>query len=321
MTISVELGSSNTKIFDSNNGLVYCEPSVFAVKTKRGKSQVLAYGRNAYDMANELQPDEKLVQPIKNGQIADFDSAKIMLDCILADLVGGKNTRKDVSIIIAVPTCSSKAQKEQFNELFHKLGFYFITIVPQLSATAALLDEDESNSYLVVDIGAGKTEIGLCTINNVVNAISLSLGGELIDLGIYDALKTKYDISVSRREIERIKETVGSLYTSDETTSKIWAQNREDLTNDYYVVSNKDFNGVLVACYDKIIEAISVFINSLDEEYQKDVINTGIFFTGLSCEIIGFEKFFKNKLQTNIYLLDSPATATIEGALQCYINS
>lgn len=320
MTISIELGSSNTKIFDSNKGLVYCEPSVFAVKTKKGKSQVLAYGKNAYDMANELQSDEKLVQPIKNGQIADFESAHIMLDCILTELVGNKNVRNDISVIIAVPTCSTKSQREQFNELFHKLGFYSIKISPQLSATTALLDECDSNPYLVVDIGSGKTEIGVCTTNSVINAISLNLGGELIDLGIYDSLKDKYDISVSRKEIERIKETVGSLYSSDETTSKIWAQDRNDLTNQYYVVSNKDFNKILVACYDKIVEAIVVFINSLDFELQEKILNIGIFFTGLSCEIIGFEKFFRNKLQTNIYLLDSPSTATIEGAVKQFTN-
>ena len=321
MTISMELGSSNTKIFDSNKGLVYCEPSVFAVKMKKGKSQVIAYGKNAYDMVNELQGDEKLIQPIKNGQIADFDSAKIMLDCILCDLVGNKSKRKDVVIILAVPTCSTKSQKEQFNDLLHKLGFYSITIVPQLTATTALLDENINNTYLVVDIGGGKTEIGLCTIKNVVNAISLSLGGELIDLGIYEALKGKYDISVSRREIERIKESVGSLYSTDETTSKIWAQNRSDLTNHFCVVSNKDFNDVLIVCYDKIIEAIMVFLNSLETEYRTSVLETGIFFTGLSCEIIGFEKYFKNKLNTNVFLIDSPSSATVEGALNYYIHS
>ena len=321
MTISMELGSSNTKIFDSNKGLVYCEPSVFAIKIKKGKSQVIAYGKNAYDMVNELQSDEKLIQPIKNGQIADFDSAKIMLDCILSNLIGNKSKRKDVVVILAVPTCSTKSQKEQFNDLMHKLGFYSITIVPQLTATTALLDENIKNTYLVVDIGAGKTEIGLCTIKNVVNAISMTLGGELIDLGIYEAFKGKYNISVSRREIERIKESVGSLYSTDETTSKIWAQNRDDLTSQFYVVSNKDFNDVLIACYDKIIEAIKVFLNSLDDEYRKSVLETGIFFTGLSCEIIGFEKYFRNKLNTNIFLIDSPSSATIEGALSYYIHN
>lgn len=320
MTISLELGSSNTKIFDSNNGLVYCEPSVFAIKLRKGKSQVIAYGKSAYDMCNELQADEKLIQPIKNGQIADFESARIMLDCIFNDLIGNKNKRKDVVIILAVPSCSTKSQREQFNDLLHKLGFYSIMLVPQLTATTALLDENINNTYLVVDIGAGKTEIGLCTIKNVVNAISLSLGGELIDLGIYEALKNKYNISVSRREIERIKETVGSLYTTDETTSKIWAQNRDDLTSHFYIVSNKDFNDVLNICYDKIIEAIKVFLNTLDSEYHQTVIDTGIFFTGLSCEIIGFEKYFKNKLNTNIFLLDSPSSATVEGALNYYVN-
>lgn len=321
MTISIELGSSNTKIFDSKNGLVYCEPSVFAVKFKKGKSQIIAYGKKAYDLGNELQPDEKLIQPIKNGQIADFESAKIMLDCIFNTLIGRRNRRKNVVIVLAIPTCSTQIQREQFKNLFCKLGFYSITLVPQLIATTAILDENINNTYLVVDIGAGKTEIGLCTIKNVINAISMSIGGELIDLGIYEALKNKYNISVSRREIERIKELAGSLYSTDETETKIWAQNRDNLINQFYVISNRDFNDVMCTCYEKIIDAIKVFLNSIDKEYRQSVLETGIFFTGLSCEIIGFEKFFKKELNTNIYLIDSPMTASVEGALKYYKNN
>ena len=320
MTISIELGSSNTKIFEIGKGMVYCEPSVFAVRMKKNKSQVFAYGNKAYNIVKELQVDEKLIQPIKNGQIVDINLAKIMLDCILNDVIGTKIKRKDVDVVIAIPSCSTSKQKDQFVLLMQKLGFVSINLVPQILAIASLLDDNINNPYLIVDIGAGKTEIGLCTIKNIINAISLSIGGELVDLGIYEYLKNKYNFSVSRNEIEKSKKSIGSLFATDDTKCKLMAQKIDDLTSDYFIVSSKDFYDVLSMCYDIIIEGISAFINSLDDEYKKEIFNVGIFFTGLGCDVIGFEKYFKSKLNTNIYILDSPSSVTVEGALKYYMN-
>ena len=141
------------------------------------------------------------------------------------------------------------------------------------------------------------------------------LGGEMVDLSIHEMIKQKFNVSIDRAEIEHLKESIASLYSTDATTIKVLGQNLYDNSWQHYVISSQDIYDAVVVCYDKILEAIKVFLNSLDKEYQDTIYKTGVFFSGLGCEITGFEKYASSKLDMNVYILDSPATAVVEGAL------
>ena len=315
MMISLEFGSSNIKIFDSKNGLIYYEPSMAIVKVNKRKATIVSFGKEAYDLCEQLEEDEKVIQPIKNGFIADFHMAKLLLDKVFDTIIGARKKRKALEVILCVPTCATAYQIDEFVKLLNGCGIFALSIKPQLNCVCKLLDDDISRPYLIVDIGAGKTEIGLTTTKNVIDAINLSLGGELINLSIQETIKEQYNIFISKNQIEHLKQSIGSLYSTDATTTKVVGQNLLDGTWNDYAVSSQDIYEAVIVCYDKIIEAIKVFIASLDNEYQEVIKKTGIFFSGLGCEITGFEKYVQSKLDLEVYILDTPATAVVEGAL------
>jgi len=316
MTLSLELGSSHIKVYCETQGIIFYEPTLLVAKFKNNRPTLISFGKSAYDMSDKLNDDEQLVSPIRNGVITNFKCAKLLLDAVFETLIGNKNKRKAVELVFCVPSCATSVQVDEYIKLLNSCGISAITIRRQLTCIARLLDTTDSKPYLIVDIGAGKTEIGLTTTSKLIDAISLSLGGELIDLSLYEILKHTYNISTPNEEITKVKETIASLYATDATTTNVYAQNLEDNTWNNYVISSQDIYDALVICYDKIIEGIKVFISTLDDEHQKMVTNTGIFFSGLGCEIIGFEKYVQSKFNDiNIYLLDTPATAVIEGAI------
>ena len=315
MTMSIELGTSHIKVYDVEQGLLFYEPSIVVAKIKNNKPTIISFGKTAIEMSAQLGEDEKLVQPIKNGIISDYHCAKLLLDNVLEMLVGNKTKRKQLELILCIPSCATQAQINEFVKLLNACGVSAITLRPQLCCICKLLDSDMSRPYFVVDIGAGKTEIGLTTVRKVIDAISLSLGGEMIDLSIYELIKYRYNLSIPRAEIERVKESIASLYSTDATTTKVNAFNLTNSVWQELSISSQDIYDALILCYDRILEGVNVFLNSLDKEYQDTVRSTGIFFSGLGCEIIGFEKYAQSKLNTDVYILDSPAIATVEGAL------
>ncbi len=315
MTLSIELGSSHVKVYDEDQGLILYEPSIVVAKNKNNKPVLIDFGKSAYEMSSQLREDEKLVQPIKNGVISDFHCAKLLLDRVLELLVGNKTRRKQLELILCIPSCATTAQANEYIKLLNSCGVSAITLKPQLCCICRLLDNDISKPYFIVDIGAGKTEIGITTIRKVIDAISLSLAGEMIDMSIHEVLQYRYNISISRAETEHLKENVASLYATDATTAKVRALNLTNSTWQDYIISSQDIYDSLIICYDKILEGINAFYNSLDKEYQDTIKKTGIFFSGLGCEIIGFEKYAQSKLNLDVYILDAPAIATVEGAL------
>ena len=198
MIISLEFGSSHIKVYEANNGLILYEPTIAIAKLKKRKASVVSFGKNAYELSTQLSDDEKLIQPIKNGIIVDFHDAKLLLDKVFDVIIGNRKKRKELELILCIPTCATSFQIEEFIKLINSCGVSAVSIRPQLNCICKILDDDISRPYFIVDIGAGKTEIGLTTTRKVIDAISLSLGGEMVDNVTYE--KTTFDEPPARFE-------------------------------------------------------------------------------------------------------------------------
>ena len=70
------MGTANTIIL-SNGKVVIDEPSIIALDKATGK--VLAVGNDAMQMHEKTHDNIKTVRPLRDGVIADFDSAEKMI--------------------------------------------------------------------------------------------------------------------------------------------------------------------------------------------------------------------------------------------------
>lgn len=75
--VGVDLGTSNTMVWVSGKGIVVKEPSVIA-RHKKTK-EILAIGSDARKMVGRAPSNVEVVRPLKDGVIADFDAAEVML--------------------------------------------------------------------------------------------------------------------------------------------------------------------------------------------------------------------------------------------------
>ena len=75
--IAIDLGTANTLVFVKGEGVVLNEPSTVAVDNKTG--QLVAVGFEAKRMWGRAPQNIRLVRPLKDGVIADFDVCEKML--------------------------------------------------------------------------------------------------------------------------------------------------------------------------------------------------------------------------------------------------
>ena len=75
--IAIDLGTANTLIHVKGKGILLNEPSAIAVR--RENYSVLAVGCEAREMYGKTPEDILAVRPMKDGVIADFDLAEMMI--------------------------------------------------------------------------------------------------------------------------------------------------------------------------------------------------------------------------------------------------
>lgn len=74
--IAIDLGTANTVIIH-NDKVVVDEPSIVAMN--RLTNKVVAVGKKARQMHEKTHEDLKTIRPLRDGVIADFNAAEIMI--------------------------------------------------------------------------------------------------------------------------------------------------------------------------------------------------------------------------------------------------
>lgn len=75
--MGIDLGTANTLIYIPGKGIVLQEPSVVAIDTDR--KTPLAIGMDAKKMLGRTPGNIIAVRPLRDGVIADFGAAELML--------------------------------------------------------------------------------------------------------------------------------------------------------------------------------------------------------------------------------------------------
>jgi rod shape-determining protein MreB len=75
--LAIDIGTANTVIYQSNSGIVLNEPSIVCINTDSG--EILSVGQEARKMVGRTPGHIISVKPLKDGVVADFETAQKML--------------------------------------------------------------------------------------------------------------------------------------------------------------------------------------------------------------------------------------------------
>lgn len=79
--IAIDLGTSNTLI-TCNGKIVVANPSILAINQLTGK--IIAAGKDAGMMRGKINKNIKTLHPFRDGMIANFEAAEMMLSAFLS---------------------------------------------------------------------------------------------------------------------------------------------------------------------------------------------------------------------------------------------
>jgi rod shape-determining protein MreB and related proteins len=213
--MGIDLGTANTLVYVSGKGIVLQEPSVVAID--QDLKIPLAVGEDAKKMLGRTPGNVIALRPLRDGVIADFDTAELMLKTFIRRVHEGKSLVSP-RIIIGIPSGVTGVERRAVIEAATQAGAREVRLIdePIAAAIGAGLPVAEATGNMIIDIGGGTTEVAVLSLQGTVISESVRVAGDELNEAIVQYMKKVHNLVIGERTAEEIKIQVGSAYPTTE---------------------------------------------------------------------------------------------------------
>jgi rod shape-determining protein MreB len=321
--LAIDLGTSNTLVYAKGKGIVVDEPSVVAVRKggERG-SRILAVGKEAKRMLGRTPGDIVAIRPLAHGVIADFEITETMLKYFIRR-AHNRQFLVRPRIIIAVPSGVTQVEKRAVQEAAESAGAREVFLIeePMAAAMGAALPISDPTCNLIVNIGAGTTEVAVISLGGTVYSRSVRVAGDRMDEAILQHIKREYNLLIGLQTAELVKITVGNAYQTDQVES-MEVKGRDLVTGipKMLTIDSEQVRKIICGELDAITQTVRIALEQTPPELSADVVDTGIFLAGGGALLKNLDVLLKAETQLPVTIADDPLTAVVLGAAKVLDN-
>ena len=315
--MAIDLGTANTLVYVRGRGIVLNEPSVVAIKEEKGRKVVLAVGNEAKQMLGRTPGNIQAIRPLKDGVIADFDYAEQMIKYFICK-VHNRRTFVTPTIVICVPFGSTAVERRAIEDSASQAGAHKVYLIeePMAAAIGAGLPVTEPAGSMVVDIGGGTTEVAVLSLEGIVYARSIRVGGDKMDSAIVNYIRRNMNLLVGERSAERIKKEIGSACPPEEGDGRTVEIRGRDLINGVpkeIVITERQVAESLIEPVSDIVEAVKVALENTAPELAADIVDKGIVLTGGGALLANLDKVLRKATGLPVTIAEDPLACVAKG--------
>jgi rod shape-determining protein MreB len=313
--IAIDLGTSSMVICTKKDGVLLNEPAVVAFKKGQiNKSGVLAVGKEAQLMMGKTPKAIETIRPMRDGVIADFKATEIMIQFLIERVYRRRRLIKP-RIIICLPREVTQVERNAVKEAALRAGAREVFLVdePMAAAIGAGLEVSRPAGHMVVDIGAGTTEVGVTSLAGLVLCKATRVAGDKIDKVILDFVRQKYNLHIGIRTAESIKVEIGSAFPPSESL-RTTIKGRDNFG--YLVrleLSDEEVRQAIKEPLSQMAMTIKNVLEVMPAELASDIVDNGIVLTGGGALIRGLDKYLSDTLQLPVHVANEPLLGVARG--------
>jgi len=312
--ISIDLGTANTLIYISGQGIIFNEPTILAYNAKNGK--ILYIGNKAHNMRGKVHQFINLVKPLEDGVISDLEATQDLLEYIFAKLKLSDLWKNSI-VLMAAPSGVTELEQQALREIAHKMGarYVFIEQEAKMAALGLGVSINKPRGRLVVDVGGGTTDIAVVAAGDIVAGDSIKVAGNYIDREIQKLIRTKYNVAIGLLTAEKIKRSLSGLLDV-EGEERIGAYGRNVSTGlpTVFGVDPRDIRKLLLDdAVARIVNAIAQLLEITPPELAADIKQSGIYLCGGGALLKGLDLFLEEKFKLPVTIAPQPLLSVIEG--------
>src|SRR5947208_13262500 len=130
--LAIDLGTANTLVYMKGRGIVLNEPSVIALNRQTG--EVLATGREAWQMIGRTPGHIVAVRPLRGGAITDFEVTERLIRMLFQR--AGITRMQRARVLVCVPSAITHVEQRAVLEATRRAGAAQTFLIEQPMAAA-----------------------------------------------------------------------------------------------------------------------------------------------------------------------------------------
>lgn len=309
---AIDLGTNNTLVYQPSRGIILDEPTSIAFDIHRnsffdgGASSRRMWGKNPKHI--------EVMHPLSRGAIANLTVAKAYIKEVISRMTQRRFFKP--TIVVSVPSDLNMMERGAVVEACKDGGAREVMLIkdPFSAALGSMQAIEQAQGVLILDIGAGVSDISLLSCNGIVMSKSLRIAGNDFDEAIVEYFKAKHRILISHNDAERLKKELGELFKTEERMMKVNVKNLITRLPESFQVSSWDVHAAMVPLADKIVALTHSMLSELPPSFAQDIYDQGILLTGGSSMLYGMDRYLSHKLEIAVNLVENPLQNIILGA-------
>lgn len=314
--LSIDLGTANTLIYVRDKDIVLNEPSVVAVRNQGNQKSVAAVGHEAKRMLGRTPGSITAIRPMKDGVIADFQVTEKMLQYFIAKVHENNWFPPSPRVLVCVPCKSTQVERKAIKESAYGAGAREVFLIeePMAAAIGAGLPVEEARGSMVVDIGGGTTEIAIISLNGIVYAESVRVGGDRFDEAIVSYIRRNYGSLIGDATAERIKMEIGCAYPRPEVREiDVRGRNLAEGIPRSFTLNSNEVLEALQESLSAIVQAVKSALEQTPPELAADIAERGMVLTGGGALLKDIDKLLSEETGLPVLIADDPLTCVARG--------
>ena len=313
--LAIDLGTANTVII--NNGkIVVDEPSIIALDQHSGK--VMAIGKKARQMHGKTHQNIKTIRPLKDGVIADFNAAELMLRGLIKMVKFNGMFSPSLRMVICIPSGSTNVEIRAVRDSAEHAGGRDVYMIyePMAAALGAGIDVEAPEGHMIIDIGGGTTEIACISLGGIVYSESINVAGDVFTEDIQTYVRQQHNMRIGERMAEDIKIAIGAAVSElDEEPEDYVVTGPNILTSlpSTLTLSYSEMAYALEKSLIKIDAAIMKVLENVPPELYADIVKNGVWLAGGGALLKGLAKRFQEKTNIPFIVVEDPLRAVARG--------
>ena len=322
--LGVDLGTANTVIMVKNKGVVVREPTVVAMKAK--SKELLAVGNKAKEMLGKNPDNIKVVKPLVDGVISDFDATTAMLRHYFGEIhssVGFMPKLARPKVLVGIPAGVTEVEKRAVQDAAMSAGARIAMLIeePMAAAIGSGIDVSKPDGQLIVDIGGGTTEIAVISLGGIVINRSLRIAGEEMNQAIIKSARLKHGMLLGEITAEQVKIGIGSAVEFEKAKSYVVrGRDMEKGLPRSLKVRSVEVRETLTPVIQEIIGAIADTVEETPPELVADILKHGIVMAGGGAKLYGIDKVVSEKTKMPVWVTEEPQDAVVRGTAKLLKN-
>ena len=315
--LAIDFGTANLRLISPDAGVIFDEPSLCCFADYRTNPRLVAAGTDAVSMIDRTPQSLQVRRPLRRGVLQDIPTAADLLRYAVPKALGRKSVRA-LRTLIGVPSDATQAECRALLTAANDAGLNVVRLLPEplLAAVGAGAQIEAPAGVLLVECGAGTTEVAVMSLGAICLTRSVRVGGAALNQAIADHLHLHHKLLIGDPTAERIKRDYsarprGSAIQGD--IIQVRGRSLISMAPASLDVAVAELDRVIERHIRQIIHTIREVLNLTPPELSHDQHSNGVLLTGGSAIMPHLDTMIEKEIGLPAVIAESPALCVARG--------